>query len=640
MTEQRRCRLRGFLTSVFVLTAVLCFSAAADAAEVPDAAAVKIGWQTENGKRCYYGKDGKPVSGAVTVDDTPYLFAPNGAQQVGWQTVGALRYYYDPESGEPVFGFINWRGEEYCITKETGKQTALFKSERGMILPEETGVIPKARWYQTGDAWHYADKNGVAAEKETVIDGVPCLFDSEYALETGWQTASDGITRYYNAAFNPEEPETAPLVCTGWLTDDEKTYYADAEQGMLCGLQKIEDDTYFFDQSGVMQTGFQKTADNTCFFADDGKMQTGWLNLDDTTYYLGESGAMAAGMTEIDGARYLFDADGAMQTGWQIADDRQYYFGTDGKAFCGLQTIGAETYYFDADAVMQTGAQVLADVPYYFDASGKRIDGWHTAEAGKTYTDPMTGKQVTGWKEIGANRYYFSEAGIMAAGMTEIDGKMYRFQEDGVYKPVKICLDAGHFAKYNHSPVNAAYWESDFNWKLHLYLKEELEKYNIEVITTREDKEKDLELADRGKASEGCDLFLSLHSNASTNPADDAPLACCTVTGKCNQLGLDMANLVADVMGTYQRGEIWNRYSVDWPGEDYYGVLRSATRVGTPAILLEHSYHTNLRATNWLLIDENVKKLAVAEGKFLAEHFGMLPKKEEQTAQPEEKTTT
>ena len=40
---------------------------------------------------------------------------------------------------------------------------------------------------------------------------------------------------------------------------------------------------------------------------------------------------------------------------------------------------------------------------------------------------------------------------------------------------MKLCLDAGHYGKYNQSPVVPAYWESEFTWKFHLLLKSELE---------------------------------------------------------------------------------------------------------------------------------------------------------------------
>ncbi|MBP0973002.1 MAG: N-acetylmuramoyl-L-alanine amidase, partial [Oscillospiraceae bacterium] len=64
-------------------------------------------------------------------------------------------------------------------------------------------------------------------------------------------------------------------------------------------------------------------------------------------------------------------------------------------------------------------------------------------------------------------------------------------------------LDAGHFAKNNQSPVVKAYYESDFAWTFHLLLKEELEKYGFEIITTRAAQAKDLGLEARGRKSAG-----------------------------------------------------------------------------------------------------------------------------------------
>ena len=47
---------------------------------------------------------------------------------------------------------------------------------------------------------------------------------------------------------------------------------------------------------------------------------------------------------------------------------------------------------------------------------------------------------------------------------------------------MKICLDAGHYGKYNKSPVDAQYYESDAMWKLHLMQKKYLEEYGAEVV--------------------------------------------------------------------------------------------------------------------------------------------------------------
>lgn len=47
-------------------------------------------------------------------------------------------------------------------------------------------------------------------------------------------------------------------------------------------------------------------------------------------------------------------------------------------------------------------------------------------------------------------------------------------------------------------------------------------------------------------------------------------------------------------------------------------MLRGANAVGTPGIILEHSFHTNTRATKWLSSDSNLQKLAKAEEAYAA----------------------
>lgn len=185
---------------------------------------------------------------------------------------------------------------------------------------------------------------------------------------------------------------------------------------------------------------------------------------------------------------------------------------------------------------------------------------------------------------------------------------------------MKICIDAGHYGKYNRSPVNKAYYESDMSWKLHNYLKSALQAYGITVVTTRHTQAGDLGLESRGKKAAGCDLFLSIHSNACDDAAVDYPLACCCVSGKVDKLGKQLADKVHSVMGTRQTGHIIKKRGY---GGDWYGVLRGAAAVGVPGILLEHSFHTNLRATNWLLVDANLQKMAQAEADVIAAYYGI-----------------
>lgn len=188
---------------------------------------------------------------------------------------------------------------------------------------------------------------------------------------------------------------------------------------------------------------------------------------------------------------------------------------------------------------------------------------------------------------------------------------------------IKICLDAGHYGKYNRSPVVPEYYESDMTWKLHLLLKAELEKYGIEVITTRPNQETDKGLVERGQTSAGCDLFISLHSNGVTGKEwVDYPVVYYPISGTCKDLADTLAKFVEQTMGTKENGRAASRKS-DNGNWDYYSVIYGAVSVGTPGLIIEHSFHTNTKATKWLLDDSNLQKLAVGETEIIAKHFGL-----------------
>lgn len=185
---------------------------------------------------------------------------------------------------------------------------------------------------------------------------------------------------------------------------------------------------------------------------------------------------------------------------------------------------------------------------------------------------------------------------------------------------IKICLDAGHYGKYNQSPVVKEYYESDMNWKLHLKLKAELEERGFEVITTRADKNKDMNLYERGKASKGCDLFISIHSNAgAVDESVDYPLVIVPLDGRGDVLGTELAKCIQKTMGTKQNGRTWERATES--GVDWYGVIRGAALVGVPGLILEHSFHTNTNATKWLMNDSNLDKLAREEATIIAKYY-------------------
>ena len=190
---------------------------------------------------------------------------------------------------------------------------------------------------------------------------------------------------------------------------------------------------------------------------------------------------------------------------------------------------------------------------------------------------------------------------------------------------VKICLDAGHIGStYNQSPVVKTYYESSMVWKLHLKLKAALEQRGFEVVTTRAAIDTPMDVYARGAAAKGCDVFLSLHSNACDTESVDYPVVYRAYDNQNNAdtLARALALAIGQLMGTRQQGRTATRRNN--AGGEYYGVLRGARAAGVPVYLLvEHSFHTNTAAAKWLSVDENLDRLAEAEADLLAGYFNV-----------------
>lgn len=203
-------------------------------------------------------------------------------------------------------------------------------------------------------------------------------------------------------------------------------------------------------------------------------------------------------------------------------------------------------------------------------------------------------------------------------------------EEKPISKPFKVCLDAGHYGNYNAGAVKG-YYESVRMWKLTELLAKELTTRGITVIKTRSNQATDLALTSRGRKAKGCDLFLSMHSNAASVESVDYPVAYVPLNGTGTAIGQKLADIVADVMGTVQNGRTATRKGSG--GADYYGVIRGAVAVGVPGVILEHSFHTNTKAAAWLMNDANLAKLAKAEADCIAAWLEGTAKSSAQTLQ-------
>ncbi len=190
---------------------------------------------------------------------------------------------------------------------------------------------------------------------------------------------------------------------------------------------------------------------------------------------------------------------------------------------------------------------------------------------------------------------------------------------------MKLCIDAGHDLGYNPSPADPRYCEGTRMFELQTYLCAALARYGIETVCTRKRVTDNPSLAERGHMAKGCELLLSLHSNAvgsGRNDTVDYVRVYYPVSRRGQALAQALSEVIADVMHTSQQPQFVVRWNSTLTA-DYYGVIRHAAEVGTVGMILEHSFHTNARTTAWLLRDENLKALAEAEAALLAEYFGM-----------------
>lgn len=193
---------------------------------------------------------------------------------------------------------------------------------------------------------------------------------------------------------------------------------------------------------------------------------------------------------------------------------------------------------------------------------------------------------------------------------------------------MKICIDPGHYGDHYNPGVAAGYVESNFTWTYAWLLKERLEKYGVEVWLTKETKTEDMGLQARGKKAAGADLFISVHSNAVDNKPDvNAVFTHWSVLsggeGIARKIGNALTVFFIQEWGKCDEPIMYAQESEKYAGYDYFGVLKGAASVEVPAIIVEHSFHTNRQYCEWAMKDGNLEKMADAEVEAIVDYYDL-----------------
>lgn len=381
------------------------------------------GWQTdEKGRIFYYGEDGEPAVGTVTIDGVPYYFADNGVLKTGWRTVDGKRRYYDHKTGKPVYGWLDYCGKKYYISPEEGKLSGSVDAEDGgkLLLGEYGYIVEGSGFTEVNGNFYYIGDDGKLFVEPTEISGVTYNISGDGVIATGWQEIND--KRFY---FSPETGKAL----LGKCKIGDNWYYISGKYGMATGDAKIGSVYHRFGDDGIIRTGWQTIEGEEHYFYEDtsipkgitvidgeryifsneGVKRTGRVIYDNKKYYLGDDGIIKTGVHEVDGNIFLFGEDGVMLTGWQELDGKKRYFDEKKGMLTGRQIIDGFKYALDKDGVPLTGPVRFEDGDYLFGEDGKMLFGWQTISGNRYYFDPSSGVML---KNKSVEGYWLDKNGV------------------------------------------------------------------------------------------------------------------------------------------------------------------------------------------------------------------------------------
>ena len=378
-----------------------------------------------------------------------------------------------------------------------------------------------------------------------------------------------------NQTTNPakKEEDKAPEVQKeGWVLEENHWRFYENNAPVL-NWKKIHGKWYYFNKDGIMLS--DTIFDGYILTSSGAMVDSGWSKLQDNWYYANAYGKISQQKWEkIGGVWYYFDQDGVMlsntifddylftnsgvmaENSWAKQDGQWYYALASGKLIKNKwDKIGGTWYYFNKDATMASNQWQGS---YYLKASGamaekewifdKNYDSWFYLKSGGAYAERewigsyylKAGGYMAKSEWIDDSyykaRYYVDENGVYVTGTHKIDGQTHQFQsngkwigetsvsrgfEKGKYNNI-IFLDPGHGGK----DPGASYYnitEKELNMQVYQKLRKELEGLGYTVLSSRDSDVFVDFVTERSRMvnKTDSDIFISIHFNASGNPASN-----------------------------------------------------------------------------------------------------------------------
>ncbi len=208
---------------------------------------------------------------------------------------------------------------------------------------------------------------------------------------------------------------------------------------------------------------------------------------------------------------------------------------------------------------------------------------------------------------------------------------------------VTICLDPGHGGNDSGAVgVNNAY-EKDLTLKIAQYCKQELEKYDCNVVMTRTG-DTNPSLEDRANYAklQGAQYLISIHLNSGGGYAVGAEVYYPNTNWRpdISQNGRNVAQAIQNQLvslGIRDRGIKFRtidtneypdpfRYD-DGSVADYYGIIRNAKYNGLTGLIIEHCFINSVSDyNNYLNSDAKLQELGVADANGIVSALGLSKK--------------
>lgn len=183
---------------------------------------------------------------------------------------------------------------------------------------------------------------------------------------------------------------------------------------------------------------------------------------------------------------------------------------------------------------------------------------------------------------------------------------------------MKIMIDPGHCVG-NANKGKMGYYEYLGVWIISIILQSILRALGFQAELTRKwDDDPDFKV--RGIQAQGCDLFISEHSNANDTKTRGVEVFYDFEKPYDKVNAEKLSRAVSSVMGNPDRGAKTRTYVENGKELNYYGIIRNAAKTDCKHILLiESGFHDNLADEEFLLEYDNLKKIALAQALVICE---------------------